>query len=308
MLIACPSCATCYRVDPSSLGPKGRSVRCARCHCVWVAAGAEALGAIAGAEIIEEAAAPAAAAALAQDLASAPVEANAAVETSGEPSVDELIAEASGSAPPSETPPVQDPAPPQEPLAVVESPALAPTDEGGEAADGSAGADIETVAARRRKTQAKRRRARWPLPGYTALILALITVDLGLIAWRTDIVRWAPQTASLYAAIGLPVNVRGLAFANVNGDTQTGDGVQVLSIKGDIVSTTSRVVEVPRLRFSVRNRNGSELYSWTALPSRSVASPGETLTFHSRLASPPPETHDVLVRFFNRRDFAAGTQ
>jgi hypothetical protein len=30
--------------------------------------------------------------------------------------------------------------------------------------------------------------------------------------------------------------------------------------------------------------------------------PGETVSFHTRLASPPPEARDVLVRFANRRD------
>ena len=67
-------------------------------------------------------------------------------------------------------------------------------------------------------------------------------------------------------------------------------------------------VEVPRLRFAIRNTSGIEIYSWTALPTRSLLSPGETVAFQSRLASPPPETHDVLVRFFNRHDLGVGIQ
>ena len=39
-----------------------------------------------------------------------------------------------------------------------------------------------------------------------------------------------------------------------------------------------------------------------------ILAPQETLSFRSRLASPPPEGHEVLVRFFNRRDLAAGMQ
>jgi hypothetical protein len=102
------------------------------------------------------------------------------------------------------------------------------------------------------------------------------------------VVRWLPQTASLYAAIGLPVNLRGLVFANVTTERETHDGV-----------------EVPRLRFSVRYQSGYEVYSWTALPSRNVLLPGETLPFSSRLASPPREGDRVEVRFFNRRDLSA---
>jgi len=36
--------------------------------------------------------------------------------------------------------------------------------------------------------------------------------------------------------------------------------------------------------------------------------PGEALPFRSRLASPPRESHQVLVRFFNRRDLVVGAQ
>jgi hypothetical protein len=64
---------------------------------------------------------------------------------------------------------------------------------------------------------------------------------------------------------------------------------------------------VPRLRFAVRDEAGHEVYAWTALPNRGALGPGETLPFRSRLALPPPEAHDVLVRFFNRRDMVAGT-
>jgi hypothetical protein len=58
----------------------------------------------------------------------------------------------------------------------------------------------------------------------------------------------------------------------------------------------------------VRNARGQEIYSWTALPPGKVLAPGEVLPFRTRLASPPPEAHAVLVRFFNRRDLIAGSQ
>jgi hypothetical protein len=133
-------------------------------------------------------------------------------------------------------------------------------------------------------------------------------VDLGLIGWRAEIVRAAPQTAPLYATIGLGVNLRGLVIADVTTDTLTGEGVPVLVVQGRIVSTAKRTVEVPRLRFAVRNGGGNEIYSWTALPGRSLLGPGEAFDFQSRLASPPTETRDVLVRFFNRRDLGVGIQ
>ena len=37
MQIVCPSCATSYRIDHTSVGKTGRSVRCARCRTIWFA-------------------------------------------------------------------------------------------------------------------------------------------------------------------------------------------------------------------------------------------------------------------------------
>jgi len=60
--------------------------------------------------------------------------------------------------------------------------------------------------------------------------------------------------------------------------------------------------------FAVRDEGGKEVYTWTAMPSRTSLAPGETLAFRSRLASPPAEGRDVSVRFFTRRDALAGAK
>ena len=64
------------------------------------------------------------------------------------------------------------------------------------------GEDIETFAARR--APRTRRRSHYALLALPLAILALIALNAALIGWRADVVRVAPQTASLYAAIGLP--------------------------------------------------------------------------------------------------------
>jgi hypothetical protein len=167
--------------------------------------------------------------------------------------------------------------------------------------------DIETVAARRATRHAAQQR-RTQQARYATAAIVLIAINLGLIGWRTEVVRWLPQTASFYAAIGLPVNVRGLVFANVTTVKEAKDGVQMLTIEGTIINDAKRAVEVPRLRFSIHNEKGHEIYSWTVLPDKTVLLRGESLPFRSRLASPPRESHQVLVRFFNRRDLVAGVQ
>ena len=162
--------------------------------------------------------------------------------------------------------------------------------------------DASGVRRHRRPTH----RIRWSLSFVPVAVVALIALHGALIGWRAEIVKVAPQTAPLYAAIGLPVNLRGLTFANVTTVTQMNDGVPVLVVEGAIASASARAVEVPRLRLSIRNSSGQEVYAWTALPERNVLAPGETLLFRSQLASPPPDARDVVVRFLNRNDLATG--
>jgi predicted Zn finger-like uncharacterized protein len=35
MIVTCPACATRYQVDPTTIGPQGRTVRCSKCGHSW---------------------------------------------------------------------------------------------------------------------------------------------------------------------------------------------------------------------------------------------------------------------------------
>jgi hypothetical protein len=195
-------------------------------------------------------------------------------------------------------------------IPVTDAPPLAP-----EPGDGIAGAalehtaeDIERVAERRRVRAAARRskkRRRVPMP---LVILFLLFVCGALIGLRKDIVRHVPQMASFYSTIGLPVNLRGLVFHDVKISNETHDGVPVLVVEGVIASTVGVPVDVPRLRFALRNSAGAEVYSWTAQPAQPVLEPGDTMPFRTRLASPPADGQDLQVRFFTKRDAAGGAR
>lgn len=316
MLIVCPSCATSYQVEPSSLGATGRSVRCVRCRKVWFASNTEAMAAIALSYRQDMAALSTAGV----DGLTVAAPAESPVETAPT-ALDDAPAD-----PPADQPPAEEmarddrgPAPLPEPrdyelpaaaVTVDDAPALVPgePERAPQAAAESIPEDIESVAARRIRPPPPRRRAHWPVPGWSTAILALITINIGLIAWRAEIVRLLPQTASVYAAIGLEVNLRGLVFTELVTRKEMQDGVPMLVVEGVIKNARKHPTDVPRLRFTVRNATGHEIYSWTALPARNVMAPGTAMPFRSHLASPPPEAHAVLVRFFNRRDLVAGVQ
>jgi hypothetical protein len=156
-----------------------------------------------------------------------------------------------------------------------------------------------------RRPSADRDARRWPLSRPHTVLLGLALFVTILIGWRSDVVRALPQTASFYSLIGLPVNLRGLVFDNVATVTEQHEGVPILVVEGNVFNPTRKTEDVPRLKFVLRNAAHQEIYSWTAVPTRGSLPPGEAVDFHSRLASPPADARDIVVRFVNRRDVVA---
>jgi predicted Zn finger-like uncharacterized protein len=294
MLIVCPSCTTAYRIELSTLGAAGRSVRCARCRAVWFASVTDV--------------APAALALPTGPNGSSAADAPERPPTQDHSAYIEPAREADGIDGPPDGSPDDASA-----VTIANAPSLVPAvaPDNGSALVGTAatGPDIETLAARRARQAngtVKRRRSGRSWPGLPTIILLLAAALAGLLHWRANVVRVLPQTASLFAAAGLPVNLRGLSFDNVKTLLESRDGVMVLVVDGTIANLTRQPLDVPRLRFALRNGAGYEVYAWTALPTQAVLGPGDTVPFRSRLASPPADGQDVIVRFFNRRDVAAG--
>lgn len=136
--------------------------------------------------------------------------------------------------------------------------------------------------------------------------MALSAVVFVLIAWRTDVVRMMPQTAAFFRMTGLGVNLRGLQFEDLKISTEIVNNKPVLLIEGAIIDVARKSVEIPRLRFIVRDANGSDIYAWNAVLEQPVINPGEKAWFKTRLASPPAEGREIAVRFFHKLDIAAG--
>jgi predicted Zn finger-like uncharacterized protein len=327
MLIVCPHCAISYLVEAPALGPAGRKVRCARCKTQWFATAADPVVAYADGVIAEagrqaiatESAAPPSVpdpAPEAEPFDAPPLSATqeedlarirAALEGIAltEPMEDNELAPGDPAMPAEQAAPA-----PEEsadlPTTVVEAPPLVPPVEPEpNSSEPDEEENIEHFAARQARQRAARRRRERSMQ-IPALMVALTMIVGAILLWRNDLVRHVPQTASLFSAIGLPVNVRGLVFDQVTVSRETNDNVTVLVIEGNIVSISNKPVDVQRLRFAIRNTAGAEIYSWTAQPARNTLGPGETMPFRSRLASPPADGNDVVVRFLNQHDLATG--
>jgi len=320
MLIVCPSCATSYDVELASLSPHGRQVRCSRCRTVWRAEPSHADKLLLAAAAI----APGTDGGL-----------GAADETNSWPARELASVEAGSFHPtvasPEDTLPAPDfmehdhaaatdasergsysaetAAPPIVPVDLDE----ARFDSGRHSVYAAEPAhelpeDIESVAARREQGHSRGPLLRWPLSLLQTAILAMALVDTFLVGWRTDVVRALPQTASFYSLLGLPVNLRGLAFNDVTTSMEQHEGVPILVVEGNVFNAARKAEDVPRLKFVMRNAARQEIYSWTTVPARASLAPGEAVAFRTRLASPPQDARDLVLRFVNRRDIVAGSR
>ena len=145
-----------------------------------------------------------------------------------------------------------------------------------------------------------RRASAWKMPRPSAGTLAgiaLVASGMGAVAGRHAVVRHVPATARLYAAIGLPVNLRGLDLRHVT-STLTGEGAQrVLAVEGEIANLAAMETALPMIAVAVRGADARNIYSWTASPPKAKLQAGETIPFRARLAAPPEGARDVVVRF-----------
>ncbi|MBR1121472.1 zinc-ribbon domain-containing protein [Bradyrhizobium lablabi] len=289
MHIVCPHCTTSYAINLATLGAAGRTVRCSRCKEVWLARPEDAIAASAAIPAMAEA-------------GQSSAEADAAAQW--EAMAREEAAEQQ--APHVDSPSISADWP-------TDGAARSTVDDWTSAArDDGLGHDEEPPKRASRLSKLFRLPALprilpgKPMIGLPTACVAMAALAVALLFWRTDVVRLLPQTAAFYKMIGLDVNLRGLAFKDLKITNETVEGKPVLVIEGMIVGASRKAVELPRLRFSVRDAQGAEIYAWNAVLEQTALKPGERAWFKSRLASPPPEGRHIDVRFFNKRDLTGG--
>ena len=155
----------------------------------------------------------------------------------------------------------------------------------------------------RRKTP-PRAPKRWPRPRAGAAACVGLAALMGAIAGREAIVRAVPASASVFAAAGLPVNLRGIRFEGVTSTTSEEPGGRVLAISGILANTGKTSVPVPAVIVALRGPDGRDVYSWGAAAPKAELAPGETVVFRTRLAAPPDTARDVMLRFASAAEAA----
>jgi predicted Zn finger-like uncharacterized protein len=275
MIITCPECETRYTVKAAAFKAPGRKVRCASCNNEWFQAPPE--DAPKPVELEE------------------PVEAAPAAEPEPAPKPDPAAPAAEEAA---------DDAPQEAPVAakpVIKRPAAvddtAMPEEEFSASNDDPTDDVAASKPAKFKPTAAPKRSRGELVGWAALVLFVVAFFGSAWAFRGDIARFWPSTASLYELIGTPVAEQGMEFRQVVYESAVENGLTVLSIRGEIVNVAEERGSVPRVRVALRDAEGQELYHYFFAIPEAELDAGATAEFVTRLSSPPAAARDLVLRF-----------
>ena len=143
----------------------------------------------------------------------------------------------------------------------------------------------------------------------TGLLVAAAAVAVfACCAWsgRTRLAQVFPASAPIFAALGFAPS--GLSLGEVSTTLSDEGPVKVLTMQTSITNTRATEARLPNMRLVVRDGAEQSLYSWTAPAPRAKLGPGEAIAFSSRLVSPPPNGHDLVVSFADGSDGLAAIE
>jgi len=148
----------------------------------------------------------------------------------------------------------------------------------------------------RRRPEKRRAPVGWILLG-----LFVVAVVTGGIVARSAVVNAWPPSARLYELVGLPVPVpgAGLVLHDVATERMVQGGIPVLVVTGTVANPTQEVLDVPKLRVSLRDSHRREVQSWTFAADTAKLVPGEFVKFGSEFANPSTEAVDLTLTFTN---------
>jgi predicted Zn finger-like uncharacterized protein len=133
--------------------------------------------------------------------------------------------------------------------------------------------------------------------GWAALIALILLVGWTAMTFRQQIATVWPQSASLYAALGVKANTSGIDIKDVSFQQRSQDGQRVLVVSGALDNRTTRELPVPQIRVALIDDDRHELYHWTFVPGVMTLKAGQTSKFSTRLTDPPLGARHFELRF-----------
>lgn len=110
-----------------------------------------------------------------------------------------------------------------------------------------------------------------------------------------------PDLAGLYAAIGLPVHLKGLAIEDVEAERRVDGTGATIKVRGRVVNLAAEERTVPPLLVQFRDETGTVLHGADAAAPVASLAPGGTARFVVEVERVPSQAGQVLVRLGEAR-------
>ena len=123
------------------------------------------------------------------------------------------------------------------------------------------------------------------LPWGVAALVA-ISASATAIAYRTDIVRAWPKSASAFAMIGQPANLYGVDIRSVGARAGLDVKGPRVTVSGQLTSVSRKAEPLAYLKVSLIDTKGVEKLSWLVDPGATVLQPGQTHQFQTTRSNP----------------------
>ena len=134
--------------------------------------------------------------------------------------------------------------------------------------------------------------------GWASFFVVLVAIATGAVFARGPIMRLWPPASKVYEMVGLAEPaVYPLVLGNI-APSQVMDGTTPVIVVGGVISNiTNEIQPVPRLRGSLLDARGREIFNWTFDPPVPQLGAGETHDFGTRVPNPPEAARGVAVTF-----------
>lgn len=133
--------------------------------------------------------------------------------------------------------------------------------------------------------------------GWFGLALAVLLIGWSAVSYRQVVAELWPGSATLYSALGLGVNARGLAFTDVSYRRELQDRQSVLAVTGKLVNVSGRELAVPQILVILTGEDGRELYRWNFTPDAATLGAGRSVKFLTRVSGPPSGARHLKLKF-----------
>ena len=132
---------------------------------------------------------------------------------------------------------------------------------------------------------------------WTTTAAAALVIIAGLLLLRGEVVKRWPESASTYAAIGMPVNRFGLEFLETEAERFFDGTTPILEVRGAVRNSSNRTVSAPNVRVILLDDQGAPVAEAFAPVTPTSIPEDATAIFTARIENPPFESFELELNF-----------